>query len=134
MSLSSSDQLAVIAQEAVALQPAAEHVMAACLAPAVNGQLLARQGSQVALGYFNLRKRLNALDGGAQREELDQLLNYHHHVLEGCLELAYRDARTRAHVAAQFEATLGAAGDRLRQLAAELTITDERPPGESHVG
>lgn len=124
---SSRDELAVIAREAVALQPEAEDVMAECVAATVNGQSLARKGSRVALGFHVLRQRLREVDGGPERDELDKLINFHHQVVEGCLELAYRDARTREHVAVQFQGRLGDAGERLRRLADALGVSESRP-------
>lgn len=113
--------LAALLDQAVAAQPEADRVVAACGEPEPVPGVLAREGSRqaAALQRITLRLRELAVDGDVAelREEAVRLVMYDHWMVRQALNLAFS-----AHVDARTEAArlrlngLGAPADRLREL------------------
>jgi hypothetical protein len=113
--------LAALLDQAVAAQPEADRVVAACGEPEPVPGVLAREGSRqaAALQRITLRLRELPVDGDVAelREEAVRLVMYDHWMVRQALNLAFSahaDARTEA---ARLRLNgLGAPADRLREL------------------
>jgi hypothetical protein len=73
----STDSLVALAERAVALQPAAEAVIQACVAADRPDQSVIEDGRRVVAAFHRLRDELARLPGGADHAELDELLDQH---------------------------------------------------------
>jgi hypothetical protein len=106
-----------VLSDAVGWQPEAEAVIGLSVPAGGKTQGLARRGAQVATVYRVLRDALCQLPDSPARAEADQLLNFHHQLLQQALLLAFRpDSPERERVAAHCRGGLGDAGLRLRLL------------------
>lgn len=92
--------LLAIVTRAVALQPEAEEVLAACAQPGETPSAVARRGQQVAADYGRLHGWAMDLCGNAAAESLPrritELLHYHAELIDMALKLAfprYRSAK-----------------------------------------
>ncbi|MFD3450987.1 hypothetical protein ACFWVC_02305 [Streptomyces sp. NPDC058691] len=122
--MSSYEQLAVLAallDEAVAAQPEADRLVAACGEPGPVPAEVARDGSRQAALLQGIAQRLRELPVGREqvdvRDEAVRLLTYDHWMVRQALNLAFTgNADTRTEAARLSLNGLGAPADRLRAL------------------
>lgn len=122
--MSADEQLAVLAallDQAVAAQPEADRVVAACGEPEPVPGVLAREGSRQAAALQRIALRLGDLpvdgDLAELRDEAVRLVTYDHWMVRQALNLAFTaNADDRTEAARLQLNGLGAPADRLRAL------------------
>ncbi|MGW6930855.1 hypothetical protein ACWGE0_12385 [Lentzea sp. NPDC054927] len=107
-----------VANHAVTLQPAAEHIIDACAQPGDVPAQVARRGGRIASDYCRLHGWALDLIGDADRASLEfrvtQLLHYHAEMIDTCLKLAF--PKFRSPKLEQRRLALGGLGEPARTL------------------
>jgi hypothetical protein len=110
----STDSLVALAERAVALQPAAEAVIQACVTTDRPDQAVIEDGRRVVAAFHRLRDELARLPGGGgDHAELDELLDQHSELVSGTMRLVLGPRDEASERARRELAGLGRAAARM---------------------